>query len=79
MALTENSERKEKVINLKYKIRMVVDIDGEIDGQQPLKEDTSIYSFMQWAVEDIESQLKCTCDIIDVKKIELEELNNERK
>ena len=37
MALTENSERKEKVINLKYKIRMVVDIDGEIDGHQPLK------------------------------------------
>ena len=72
MALTENKEQKE--INLKYKIRMVIDIEGEIDGQQSLKEDTGIYPFMQWAVEDIENKLKCDCDIIDVKKIELEEI-----
>ena len=74
MAITEKKQES-KEITLKYKIRMVVDIDGEIDGQTPLKEDTGIYPFMQWAVEDIESKLNCCCDIVDVKKVELEEVD----
>lgn len=72
MALTPATE-KSREITLKYKIRMVIDIEGEVDGQSPLKEDTcSIYPFMQWTIEDIESKLKGICDVIDVKKVELE-------
>ncbi len=59
-----------------YKIRMVVEIEGSVTGQPPLKEDTGIYPFLQWAVEDIEDKLDGCCEIVDVKSVELREVDN---
>lgn len=75
MSLTNKETKVTKERTVKYKIRMIIDIDGEIDGQAPLSEDTGIYPFIQWAMEDIENKLGCTCDIVDVKKVELEEID----
>ncbi len=60
-----------------YKIRMVVEIKGSITAQPPLKEDTGIFPFLQWAVEDIEDKLDGICEIVDVKAVELREVDDD--
>ena len=70
------SNKDNKNINLAYKIRMVVDIQGEVSGQPPLKQDTGIYPFMEWAVNDIEQKLQGECEIIDVTAVELKQVED---
>lgn len=59
---------------LKYKIRMVIDIEGEVDDERNLRDDTGIEPFIQWAADDIEEKLDGTCEIIKVTKVELEDI-----
>ena len=70
------SNKDNKNINLAYKIRMVVDIQGEVSGQPPLKQDTGIYPFMEWVVNDIEQKLQGECEIIDVTAVELKQVED---
>ena len=65
-------EKEHKTI--RYKIRIIADIEGELDEDCGLIEDTSIEKFLTWAAEHIEHKLESTCDIVGVKKVELEEL-----
>lgn len=71
--MSKNKEN-EKTVKIKYKIRMLVDIEGEIEETRKLRDDTGIEPFIQWASEDIEEKLDCICDIVGVKKVELEEV-----
>lgn len=59
---------------IKYKIRIIADIEGELEEDHGLKEDTGIEKFLAWAAEDIEQELDGVCKIVGVKKVELEEL-----
>lgn len=59
---------------LRYKIRMVIEIEGEVDDERDLRDDTGIEPFIQWAAEDIEGKLDGTCEIIKVTKVELEDI-----
>lgn len=60
---------------IKYKIRIVADIEGAIsENGRSLKEDTGIEPFLAWAAEEIADKLEGECDIVGVKKVELEEL-----
>lgn len=67
-------KKKEKTVEIKYKIRMIVDIEGCIEDTTTLRDDVGIEPFLQWAADDIEKRLECVCDIVGVKKIELEEV-----
>ncbi len=75
MSISNKQEKEQaKTINMAYKIKMVVEIEGEIEGQPPLKDETGIYPMIKWAAEDIERQLNGICDIVDVKAVELKEV-----
>lgn len=63
-----------KPVKINYKIRMVVEVEGSIEDTRTLREDTGIEPFVQWACEDIEEKLNCVCDVVGVKKVELEEV-----
>lgn len=69
-----NPEEK-KNHEISYKIRMTVDIKGLLIDKRPLRDDTGIEPFLQWAIAEIEERLGSVCDIIKVNKIELEQLN----
>lgn len=63
-----------KSVNLRYKLRLVVDIEGETNIPGPLENEYGIEAYCQWATEDIEENLDAVCSIVGVKKIELEEI-----
>lgn len=64
-----------KPIKIKYKIKMVVEIEGSIEDTKTLRDDTGIEPFIQWASDDIEEALDGICKILQVKKVELEEVD----
>jgi hypothetical protein len=66
------NKSKDSNVTVKYKIRMVVDVEGEIEGQPSLKDDTGIAPFIQWACDDIEEALENTCECVEVLKVDLE-------
>ena len=66
----------EKTVKINYKIRMVVEIEGSIVDTKTLRDDTGIEPFVQWASDDIEEALDGVCKIVQVKKLELEEVDN---
>ena len=55
---------------------MVVEIEGSIVDTKTLRDDTGIEPFVQWASDDIEEALDGVCKIVQVKKVELEEVDN---
>ncbi len=61
-----------KEMNIKYKIRMTVDIEGEVTTDLPLRESIGIEPYIDWAVNDIEKALDGECEIVGVQKVELE-------
>lgn len=70
-------QKNTKKYDIRYKIRMVVDIEGDIEETKDLREDTGIEPFIQWAAEDIEQALDGVCEIVSVKKVELEDITGE--
>lgn len=68
-------KQENESIKVAYKIRMVIDIEGELEDERTLRDDTGIEPVIQWAADDIEEKLGCVCDIVGVKKVELEQLN----
>lgn len=77
MLIADNNKELVEDRTISYKLRLVVDVNGEVNCQLPLAVDTGIYTFMQWTIEDIESKLKGTCDIVDVKRVELEDVSDD--
>lgn len=65
--------KKQEPKKIKYKLRIVADIEGEIAESGGLRENTGIEHFLTWTAEDIERALGCVCEIVGVKKMELEE------
>lgn len=65
--------KKPEPKKIKYKLRIVADVEGEIEESGGLRENTGIEHFLTWAAEDIEDMLEGVCEIVEVKKIELEE------
>lgn len=61
-----------KEMSIKYKIRMTVDIEGEVTTDLPLRESIGIEPYIDWAVNDIEKALDGECEIVGVQKVELE-------
>lgn len=61
-----------KEMSIKYKIRMTVDIEGEVTTDLPLRESIGIEPYIDWAVNDIEKALDGECEIVGVRKVELE-------
>ena len=61
-----------KEMSIKYKIRMTVDIEGEVTTDLPLRERIGIEPYIDWAVNDIEKALDGECEIVGVQKVELE-------
>lgn len=66
--------KKQKDMTLRYKIRIVADIEGEVSGQPPLMEDTGIAPFISWAEDDISEKLQGECTVVGVKSVELKEV-----
>lgn len=71
---TKMRQEEKKNHEISYRIRITVDIEGLLIDKRPLRDDTGIEPFLQWAIAEIEEKLGCVCDIIEVNKIELEQL-----
>lgn len=61
-----------KEMSIKYKIRMTVDIEGEVTTDLSLRESSGIEPYITWAAADIEKALDGECEIVGVQKVELE-------
>ncbi len=74
MSRPSKAETKEvKQVEISYKIQMLVEIEGSVETDSTLIENTGIAPFIDWAIEDIEQKLKGECDVLAVKKVELEQ------
>ncbi len=62
--------KKEK--SIRYKIRMIVDIEGEFATDVDLRESTGIDLYLYQAADNIETVLDGVCEIVGVQKVELE-------
>ena len=68
-------------INTKYKIRMIVEIDGEVETNAEkdsvcgdLREgDAGIWCVVRWAQDDIEERLGGTCEVIQILQCNIEQ------
>lgn len=66
------SKKEKKEMSIRYKIRMIVDIEGEASTDTDLRENTGIEPYIIWAAEGIEKALDGECEIVGVQKVELE-------
>lgn len=72
---TESKEsKKSKEVTLRYKLKLVVEVSGEIEGQKPLMDDTEIYALYRWAEDDIAEKLDGVCEVLEVKAVQMEEV-----
>lgn len=60
-----------KEMSIKYKMRITVDIKGEATTDLPLRENTGIEPYINWAINDIEKALDGECEIVGVQRVEL--------
>lgn len=70
----QTESKKSKEVTLRYTLKLVVEVSGEVTGQKPLMEETGIYAFYRWAEEDIAEKLEGECEVLEVKAIQMEEV-----
>ena len=72
--MANQQKSKETTFDIKYKLRLVVDIEGDVEDTRCLRDDSGIEPFIQWFIQDLENALDANCDVKKVLKIELEEV-----
>lgn len=71
---TESKQnQKSKEVTIRYKLKLVVEVSGEIDGK-PLMDEVAPYALYRWAEKDIAEKLEGECEVLEVKAIQMEEV-----
>ena len=65
--------KQNNTVRIKYKIRAVIEFEGQTEDAIHLKDSIGIEPFLTWFADDVESRLDGICEVKEVQRIELEQ------